>query len=50
VQYSVSVIVDGVVPIERFRTLLGRLFGGVRAISAYDGLALGGAWMLDSCV
>ena len=38
VQYSVSVILDGVVPVEvSVRTLLGQLLGGVRAISAYDG-------------
>ena len=44
-QYSVSVIIDGVIPIEvRIRTLLGRLLGGVRAASAYDGDTLGG-WL-----
>ena len=41
-QYNVSVIVDGVVPIEvRVRTLDGQLLGGVRAASAYGGDALG---------
>jgi hypothetical protein len=41
VQYSVSVILDGAVPIDvSVRTLLGQLFGGVRATSAYDGEGL----------
>jgi hypothetical protein len=49
VQYSVSVIVDGVVPIEvRVCTLLGLLLGGIRATSAYDGDALRDGCMLDS--
>lgn len=48
VQYSVSVILDGVVPIDKgVRTLLGKLFGGVRATSAYDGEGLD-AWISDS--
>jgi hypothetical protein len=48
VQYSVSVILDGVVPIdEGVRTLLGKPFGGVRATSAYDGEGLD-AWISDS--
>lgn len=51
VQYSVSVIIDGVVPTEvRVRTLLGRLLGGVRAISACDGDPLGDGCTLDSWV
>jgi hypothetical protein len=41
VQYSVSVILEGIVPIDvSVRTLLGQLFSGVRAISAYDGEGL----------
>ena len=41
VQYSTSVIVDDVVPVEvSVRMLLGRLLGGVRATSAYDGVVL----------
>jgi len=41
----------GVVPTEvRVRTLLGRLLGGVRAISAYDGDPLGDGCTLDSWV
>src|SRR3984885_3856373 len=50
VQYSVSVILDGVVPIDvSVRRLLGQLFGGVRATSAYDGEGLD-VWILDSWV
>ena len=45
VQYNVSVIVDGAVPIEgSVCALLGMLFGGVRATSAYDGEGL------DACM
>ena len=41
VQYSVSVILEGVVPIDvSVCRLLGKLFGGVRATSAYDGKGL----------
>jgi hypothetical protein len=40
VQYSVSVKVDGVVWLETVLRLLGRLPGGVRATSAYDGFGL----------
>ena len=43
----VSAIVGDIVPTEvRVRTLLGWLLGGVRAISAYDGDALGDGCML----
>ena len=42
VQYGVSVIVDGEGSVEWGDVrLLGWLLGGVRAISAYDGVALG---------
>ena len=41
VQYRVSVMVDGVVPIDDIEcTFAGTLFGGVRATSAYEGLGL----------
>jgi hypothetical protein len=42
VQYSVSVIVNGVVRREKVRTLLSELSGGVRATSVYDGNRLDG--------
>jgi hypothetical protein len=42
------VIVEDGVPIEqRVRTLLGRLFGGVRAISAYSTMGL--RWVVLEC-
>ena len=41
VQYSMSVMVDGVVPIDDMeRILAGVLFSSVHATSAYDGLGL----------
>jgi hypothetical protein len=43
VQYNVSVMVDGVRLLEeKDGRLLGWLFGGVRAIAAYEGDALAG--------
>jgi hypothetical protein len=49
VQYSLSVIVNSVVPIEvRVRTLLGLLLGSVRATSVYNGDALKGGYVLDN--
>jgi hypothetical protein len=51
VQYSVSIIVTGVVFIEeRVCRLLNQRLENMRAISAYNGVALGGAWILDSWV
>jgi len=45
VQYGVSVILDGVVFLSEMGCrLLGWLSGGVRAISAYDGVVLAAAW------
>src|SRR5690242_17040876 len=40
-QYRVSVIVEGVVPMDDMETTFaGELLGGVRATSAYDGFGL----------
>jgi hypothetical protein len=35
---------------ERVHILLGKLSGGVRATSVYNGDGLDGAWILDSWV